>query len=174
MIMGGRDPQEVVAMIANVVPHLVGAMGRINEIVNSSGLQPDQQKYVKEYAWQMIIGNDKPEFALAVAADMILFYQQEIDQRIREQVPHGHPNIPDRPEMLNFGIAMDSIEESAIATNGGNYGFIAEYKGQQRGDSTAPGAMRMQYHLLTQRQDGDEQGKYYCGKDQLLYCEEFF
>jgi hypothetical protein len=109
-----------------------------------------QQAYIKDYAWQMILGGDKPEFALEVATNMVLLYQNK--EVIKTLASLGSADNINLQAIAKF--EKDKLP-SIINSNGGNYTIIENYIIAQVDDSNSPGTMPMQYFLLTQRRDAE-------------------
>jgi uncharacterized protein (UPF0147 family) len=137
-------------------PQANEALKEIGRMENFSNCTPAQRAYIKEYAQQMIEGGDKKEFALAVAADMVLLYQGKIDEKLPDEIKKNG-------DVAGIVASVETLK-SIMEANGGDYKIINHYFDRQMASAEGQASQAMQYYLLTQRQDADDmENKYYFG-----------
>ncbi|MDR1435110.1 MAG: hypothetical protein LBI77_01760 [Puniceicoccales bacterium] len=126
---------------------------------------PQQQIYIREYAGQMILGGDKPEFALEVSKAMAILYKSGIENQMPVEI-HGDADVKKKAENVTNKL------EQIMNENGGDYEIMKNYLKEQQLNINADESQAMRYFLLTQRQNPDEER--YLGKVSKEKMQEHF
>ncbi|MDR2724104.1 MAG: hypothetical protein LBB25_02775, partial [Holosporaceae bacterium] len=145
----------------NITPD--STINAIKETNNFKQCSPEQQKYIEQYARQMIEGGDKAEFASSVCEAMAILYRNDIEEKMPNEININEAYssfsriAPGQSRYRKMRAAVTKHLKKIMEENGGNYEIMNSYLHDQQFGVDRQKSVAMRYFMSQQRQDPNEE-----------------